>query len=115
MANNRLDKINSELKKALAEVINYKLKDEISNAIISVTEAKTTLNLEYCDVYISIYSPNKDNIEKIFNILKNNISFIRTETAKLIKLRQMPKLQLHLDTSEEYSAHINELLQKINK
>ena len=115
MSNNRIDKINNELKKSIAEVINFKLKEEINNAIISVTEAKTTLNLEFCDVYVSIFSPNKEDEEKIFIMLQKSLTYIRTETAKLIKLRAMPKLRLHLDTSGEYSSHINELLEKIKK
>ena len=48
-------------------------------------------------------------------MLQKSLTYIRTETAKLIKLRAMPKLRLHLDTSGEYSSHINELLEKIKK
>ena len=115
MSNNRIDKINNELKKGIAEVINFKLKDEINNAIISVIEAKTTLNLEYCDVYVSIFSPNKEDEQKIFTLLQRNLTYIRSETSKLVKLRAMPKIQLHLDTSAEYSAHINQLIEQIKK
>ena len=113
MANNRLDRINNELKKALSEVINYKLKDEFENSIISVIEAKTTLNLEFCDVYVSILAPNEEQVEVSFQNLKKNLTYIRTEVAKLVKLRAMPRLNLHLDKSEEYSAHINNLLNQI--
>ena len=113
MANNRLDKINNELKKTLAEVINFKLKDEIDNAIVSVLEAKTTLNLEFCDVYVSILAPNEEQINKVFQTLQKNLTYIRSEVAKLIKLRAMPRINLHLDKSEQYSAHINSLLTKI--
>ena len=72
MANNRIDKINSELKKAIAKVINYKFADKISNAIISVTSAKTTLTLEFCDVYISIFSPDNSKKEEIIITHKSN-------------------------------------------
>lgn len=115
MANNRLDKINNELKKAISEVVNFKLKTEINNAIISVLEAKTTLNLEFCDVYVSILTPNKQQTDSVFQLLKQNLTYIRSEVSKIVKLRAMPRLNLHLDKSEEYSAHINKLINQINK
>ena len=114
MASNRLDKINSELKKAIAEVINSKFQDKIGNAIISVTEAKTTLNLEFCDVYISIFTTKNELIDEIYKQISKSLTEIRSEVAKLVRLRSMPRLNLHLDRSEEYSQHINELLNKIN-
>ena len=114
MANIRLDKINSELKKAIAQVINNKFADKLTNAIISVTDAKTTLNLEFCDVYVSIFSPDKSKIEEIYVMIAQNLTEIRAEVTKKVKLRAMPRLNLHLDKSEEYSQHINNLLKDIN-
>lgn len=106
MANNRIDKINSELKKAIAKVINNKFTDKISNAIISVTDARTTLTLEFCDVYISIFSPDKAKKEEIYSLIAQNLTDVRSEVSKLVKLRAMPRLNLHIDNSEEYSQQI---------
>ena len=113
MANNRIDKINSELKRAIAKVINSKFVDKFDNALISVTEAKTTLNLEFCDVYISILAVNEEKTQEILKQISQSLTEIRSEVAKIINLRAMPRLNLHIDRSEEYSQHINKLLKDI--
>ena len=114
MANNRLEKINSELKRAIAKVINNKFADKFTNSLISVLEAKTTLNLEFCDVYVSIMTTSTQNQQEIFTALQKSLTEIRAEVTKLVKLRAMPRINLHLDRSEEYSQHINKLLKEIN-
>ena len=113
MANNRLDKINSELKRAIAKVINFKFDGKYKNSLISVTEAKTTLNLEFCDVYVSILSTDKELVEQIYLSLTQSLTEIRSEVARIVNLRSMPRLNLHLDKSQEYSQHINNLLKEI--
>ena len=47
--------------------------------------------------------------------LNKAIGFIRTEIAKRIRLRVAPTLIFCKDTSLEYSAHIQGLLEKIKK
>ena len=50
----RILKINSEIEKAISEIITYDLKNPAITGIISVTKVDTTNDLEYCKVYVSI-------------------------------------------------------------
>ncbi len=112
MQNSRINKIDSELKKALAEVINYKLQVSLNGALVSVTEVRTTSDLEHSEVFLSIYSP-KTPTDQILKILNENLSFIRKETAQIVKLRAIPKFKLTIDKGMEYAQKINDLLSTI--
>ena len=105
--------INSEIQKAISEIINYELKNPNINGIISVLKVNTTTDLDYCKIYLSIY--NADDIENVFNQIKHSAGFIRKELTNRVKLRKVPYLEFILDDSIEYSERINDVIDKIQE
>ena len=59
---NRLNRINEELKKEISNVITFELKNPNVTGLISVTKAKITPDLKYAKIYVSIL--NSKNIKK---------------------------------------------------
>ena len=64
---NRLNRINEELKKEISNVISFELKNPNVTGLISVTKAKITPDLKYAKIYVSIL--NSKNIKK-YRIVK---------------------------------------------
>ena len=112
-SNKKLERINEELKRTLSNIINYKLKDPKIAGIISVTDVKTTPDLKYSRVYVSIL--NAKNKKATLARLKKSSGFIRSEVAKEINLRLTPELVFLLDESTEYGAKIDAILNDIMK
>lgn len=108
---NRLGRIDEELKKEISQVINYELNNPKVTGLISVTRAKITPDLKYAKVYVSIL--NSKNTKDTFSNLKKSSGFIRTEIAKRINLRITPELIFVLDDSMEYGAKIDQILKEI--
>ena len=52
--NNRLGRIDEELKKEISYIINYDLKNPNVTGLISVTKTKITPDFKYAKVYVSI-------------------------------------------------------------
>ena len=52
---NRLNRINEELKKEISNVISFELKNPNVTGLISVTKAKITPDLKYAKIYVSIF------------------------------------------------------------
>ena len=67
-ANNRLGRIDEELKKEISNIISYELKNPKITGLISVTKTKITPDLKYAKVYVSIL--NSKNIKETFANLK---------------------------------------------
>ena len=107
----RIDRINSELQKAISYIIDNEIRDPQIDAIISVSGVDTTPNLAYARVYITSIGATPS--EEVLNRIKGAAGFIRGEVSKRVKLRITPRLEFKLDTSEEYSSKIESILKNI--
>ena len=108
---NRLNRINEELKRELSQIINYELKNPNVTGMISVTRAKITPDFKYAKVYVSIL--NSKNTQKTMEGLKESSGFIRSQIAKTINLRITPELVFELDDSLDYGERIDSILKDL--
>lgn len=108
---NRLDRINEELKKEISHIITFDIKDPNLTGLISITKVKTTPDLKYARVYISII--NEKNKKESLRILKKSSGYIRTEVAKKLNMRYTPELVFEFDDAIEYGSKIDELIKKV--
>lgn len=111
---NRLDRVNSEIQKAISESIIYNIENpKIKTALVTVSKVDISADFSHAKVFVSIF-PDKTR-EEVFNALKTCVPFLRKEVARKVKLRITPELHLFLDTSEEYASRIDSLLNKISE
>lgn len=110
---NRLNRINEELKKEISQIISFELKNPDATGLISVTKVKITPDLKYAKVYVSLL--NSKNEEKTIEALKSSAGFIRSSIAKRINLRITPELVFEKDDSMEYGMKIDSILKDLNK
>lgn len=108
----RILRVNSEIQKALSNILTYEMKNPLIKGLISVTKVDTTSDLDQCKVYISIFE--ESTREEVFNQIKHSAGFIRRELARAVDLRKVPFLTFYLDTSYDYGQRIEETLNKIN-
>ena len=110
----RILKINSEIEKAVSEILTYEMKNPGITGIISVTKVDTTPDLEYCKIYVSIFTPGGDK-EEVFNQIRHSAGYIRKALCKKLDLRIVPFLTFYLDETADYGERIDETLNKINE
>jgi ribosome-binding factor A len=107
----RVERINSEIQKAISHIIDNEIRDPQIDAIISVCSVDTTPDLSYCRVYIT--SIGTTPIDEVVARIKGAAGFIRGRLSKMIKLRITPRLEFMKDTSLEYSSKIDNILKDI--
>ena len=110
---NRLGRINEELKKEISHIINYELKNPDVTGMISVTKVKITPDLKYAKVYVSVL--NSKNLKKTLEGLKDSSGFIRSRVARTVNLRITPELVFEYDDSIEYGERIDSILKNLKK
>ena len=110
---NRLNRINEELKKEISNIISFELKNPDATGLISVTKVKITPDLKYAKVYVSML--NSKNNEKTLEALKKSSGYIRSSIAIKINLRITPELVFEEDDSLEYGMKIDSILKDLNK
>lgn len=104
-----MDRVNSELRKQISEIIMFELKDPRLNGIITVSDVRTSSDLGYAKVMIGYYGDEEKRSE-VYAALTNSANFIRRLLKSRVKLRNIPTLQILEDKSAEYSVHINNVI-----
>lgn len=107
----RIDKINTEVMRELANVIR-ELKDSRIPVMTSVVAVHVTNDLRYAKAYISVMGDDNQK-KKAMEGLRSAAGFIRREIGKRVNLRYAPEFIFELDNSIEHGSHIDKLLKNI--
>ena len=113
--NNRTDKLNSEFKRYIAEILSKRVKDPRITEMYTVLEVDCDKELSQAKVYVSVFSTDSDKAAKTFLAIRENEPFIRREISKNMHIRKVPEFNFILDTSMAYGQKINEILYDISK
>jgi ribosome-binding factor A len=113
MAQNRINKINEEVRRELSSVIR-ELKDSRIPMMTSVVAVHVTNDLRYAKAFISVMD-DEEAQKKAIEGLKSAAGFVRREIGHRLSLRYTPEFLFELDHSIEHGAHINEIISEIEK
>ena len=107
MTTQRILKINKLIKQELGKIILTDV-DFSKDIILTITKVRTSADLRYADVFISILPDNK-SIE-IKKELKENIYFIQGKLNKKLHMKPLPRIKFIIDRSGEDVSRIEELI-----
>ncbi|MDD4908493.1 MAG: 30S ribosome-binding factor RbfA, partial [Candidatus Omnitrophica bacterium] len=101
------------LKKEIGSIIQTELKDP-RLGFVTVMRVELSDDMRYGRVFFSVLGSAEEQ-KKSVEALESAAGFIRKLVAERIELRYVPELRYILDTSCEYSIHIQEELDKIKE
>ena len=107
----RVERINSEIQKAISHIIDNDIRDPQIDDIISVSNFETTPDLSYCRVFIT--SIGKTPSDEVLARIKGAAGYIRGKLSRMVKLRITPRLEFLKDESVEYASNIESILKNI--
>ena len=107
MAKHRRGRINEEMFKETAKIMQNVKDPRISENFVSVTAVDVTPDLKYAKVYYSALRGDPKEIKKGLN---SCAGFIRGQLAKNLNLRITPELTFVEDTSIAYGAKIEKII-----
>ena len=105
-------RINSEVQRALSELIRMGVKDPRVSSLTSVTDVEVAPDLKTAKVFISVLGDEKKQKDTLDG-LKSAMPYLRSQLAKSINLRNTPELRFLLDTSIEYGMHMSALINQV--
>lgn len=113
MGSTRNKRISEEIRKVVSDLlIRGGLKDPRISRFTSVTDVKTTKDLRFTYIYISVYDPNANRSETV-EALNRAKGFIRNEIGKNIDLRYTLEPIFKEDDSVENAMHIQKILNEV--
>lgn len=112
----KIERVNSELAKQIAYVINNELKDpRITVDMITVTKVKTTPDLKYAKVYLSFFTDDMQLTKESLSAIQNASGFIRNQLKDRVQVRLLPEFTFVVDDSIQYGMKIEKILKEIKE
>ena len=111
MNNQRIDRINEEVKRHVDAILREELHDPRIKGTFSVTRADVTRDLRYAKVYISIL--DEENRAPMMEALQKAAGFVRKSLGKRMIIRYAPEILFEPDNNIEYGIHIADVLKKV--
>ena len=114
MTSNRSDKVADLLKKEISLIITNEIKD-IRLQNINITAVKVSDDIGIATVFYTVIGESIHKEEsKIDEIILEKFSgMVRSNLARKIKIRRVPKIKFRFDESIEYSENIEKLLKNL--
>lgn len=106
-------RINSEVQRELSTLILREIKDPRISTMTTIVGVEVSPDLKMAKVYVSVLGDEEQKNETLKG-LKSAASFLRTQLAKNINLRNTPELIFIMDESIEYGVNMSKLIDDIN-
>ena len=113
MSKVRVEKVQELMKQEISDIIFNEWKDP-RIGFVTVTSVACTEDLREAKIYVSVMGDEKKARDTL-NGLNSSLGFVRREIGKRIRLRFTPEISFALDTSLNYSDHIQRLLNEIHE
>ncbi|MCW8884739.1 MAG: 30S ribosome-binding factor RbfA [Motiliproteus sp.] len=109
----RTQRVAEQLQRDLAQLIQQEVKDP-RLGLVTVNDAKISKDLSYADIYVTVMGKEEteEEIATTVQILNRASGFLRGRVAKLIKMRTVPQLRFHYDSSVSRGNYLSSLINK---
>lgn len=116
MSEQRAQRVAEEIKREVSSILRTDIKDPrlADLSLLSVTGVEISRDIRHAKIFVSVFG-DEEQKKNALEALSSAKGFIRSEVGRRIRLRHAPELTFHLDTSISYGAHINRLLNELNK
>ena len=110
----RIDGVNSLLKREISGVISSEVKDHRLAEVVSVVSVTTSRNLQNATAYVTVYGDAKAKKDTIAG-LNSASKFIQRKLRKNLAIKHIPSIRFVLDESLDEADKIMNIMDSISK
>ena len=111
MAGRRIDRLNEQLRREVAEALRRQVRDP-RVAGVTVTGARTSPDLDLARVFVRLSPDEREARDQLEGLVAAS-PFLRTILGRSLRLRRVPELRFVQDSTQESAARIEELLRSV--
>lgn len=108
----KLNRINGEVQRVMAEVIRAEIKDPRIAPMTSVTSVEVAPDLKTCKAYISVLG-DEEARKATLEGLNSAVGFLRAQIAKKVNLRITPEIRFISDSSIAYGVDMSRRIDEV--
>lgn len=110
---NRIERANSQIQKALQEILHFHMNDPRIDDFVGVSEVKVAPDFRYCKVKIALTDGDYSKADEVIKTLRKSEGFIKTKLGQMLDMPHMPKLDFVFDKNMQNAIRVEELLKSI--
>ncbi len=110
----RAERVAEEIRHEVSLMLAGELKDPRLALPVSITEVRVRPDLRAVRVFVRLEGEKEERAAALEG-LRAASGYVRHELVERLRLRRAPEVQFHIDESEEYGQHIDELLRKMSQ
>ncbi len=81
----------------------------------TISKVEISPDLKYAKIWITVLPSGKENEKEILGLLKENTYELQGNLNRELSMKMTPRISFAIDTSQEYAAHISELIKKTHE
>ena len=108
----KMIRINREFQRELSSLIAMEVKDPRISPVTSVVSVEVAPDLKTSKVYISVLGDEKAQHDTLEG-LRSAASFLRSQLAHNLNLRNTPELHFYVDQSIEYGVNMSQKIDEL--
>ncbi len=95
----RTQRVADQIQRDLAQIIQHEMKDP-RLGLVTISGVRVTRDLAFADVHLTFLGRDSaDEINQALQVMAGAAGFLRSELARGLKLRIIPRLRFHYDES----------------
>lgn len=110
---NRIDRANSQIQRALQQILHFHMNDPRIDDFVGVSEVKVAPDFRYCKIKIALTDGNYSKADEVIKTLRKSEGFIKAKLGQMLDLPYMPKLDFVFDKNMQNAIRVEELLKTI--
>lgn len=110
---NRIERANSQIQKALQEILHFHMNDPRIDDFVGVSEVKVAPDFRYCKVKIALTNGDYSKADEVIKTLRKSEGFIKTKLGQMLDMPHMPKLDFVFDKNMQNAIRVEKLLKSI--
>ena len=104
----RSERVAGQLRRELAQVIQHEVKDP-AIGFISISDVEVTRDLAHAKVFVTVFESEK--AAESLEALQRRAPFLRHRLSQEMRLRSVPELHFHHDSSVETGSRMDSLIE----
>ncbi len=109
----RAQRVGDLIKEEVSRIIQYELKDP-GIGFVTVTQVKVSDDLKHAKIFYGVLGDDEAKKESS-SALRRACGFVQHEIGRRLRLKYTPEICFLFDSSVEYGAHIELLIDKIHQ
>ncbi|MGA7878963.1 MAG: 30S ribosome-binding factor RbfA [Desulfoferrobacter sp.] len=111
----RSDRVADQLQREVADLIFRRVKDPRVTGV-TITGVDVTADLHLAKIYYCVMgSPNDNEKQSAVEGLNKARGFIRQQLGKRLRMRYLPQIEFHYDSSLDYGDKMERLLKELQQ